>query len=101
MTDKRQQCSGLPNRHWCPDSEVRIILKHPSLANFASKGTGILLIPVWLLIPMWLWFGSPHDGQAAAVKRTSGPPHQKRFAAVVINNQNPPANYFLSPFSKP
>jgi hypothetical protein len=28
-----------------------------------------------LLFPVWLWFRSPHDGLAAAMMRTSEPPH--------------------------
>src|SRR5262249_15482340 len=45
---------------WCPDSEVRTILRHPHLRTSESKDTSNLLNLVWL------WFGSPHLGLAAS-----------------------------------
>ena len=51
-----------------PDSEVRIILRHPRLRTSESKDTSNLLILVWL------WFRSPHVGLAARMMRTSEPP---------------------------
>jgi hypothetical protein len=52
---------------------------------YAADVTGIELTPARvkkdtskLLILVWLWFRSPHEGLAAEVMRTSEPPHQER-----------------------
>src|SRR5215469_12486605 len=45
------------------------MLRHPLLRTSESKDTSHILIPVWL------WFRSPHHELAATMMRTSEPPH--------------------------
>src|SRR6266404_896724 len=56
--------------HECPDSEVRIISRHPRLRTSELKDTRNLCYLVWL------GFRSPHDELAARMMRTSEPPHE-------------------------
>jgi hypothetical protein len=58
-----------PN-HRCADFRTSHHLQYPVCQLWNPKDTSILLFPAWLC------FGSPHDGQAAAMMRTSEPPHQ-------------------------
>ena len=57
------------NNTWCPDSEVRIIVRQPHLRTSESKDTSNSLILVWLR------FRSPQFGLAARMLQTSEPPH--------------------------
>src|ERR1700759_4767903 len=43
------------------------------------------------MIPVWFWFGSSLDGLAAALKRTSEPPHRLPFPARAATSA--PANF--------
>src|SRR2546430_403287 len=53
------------DRHWCPDSEVRIIVPQPRLRTSESKDASNSFDLVWL------WFRSSHFGRAARMMRTS------------------------------
>src|SRR5271169_6863494 len=51
-----------------------------SFANFGiDKDTSNLLILVWL------WFRSPHDRLAAAMMRSSEPPHTRSHDPIMLN----------------
>ena len=65
----REQAEAYVTRGYCPESEIRFILRLAWERISDSKDTSKSKILVWV------WFGSPLDERAATMKRTSEPPH--------------------------